>query len=81
MKNLGPKSRQWLAEIGIYTIGDLKNTGAIMTYQVLKDKYPKKVSLNLLWGLEAAIRGIDWRDLTEMDKEELKKKLGGNNSR
>ena len=75
MKNIGPKSRQWLAEIGIYTIHDLRNAGSITTYKILKERYPKKVSLNLLWGLEAAIRDMDWRELTELDKEELQKKL------
>jgi DNA transformation protein len=75
LKNIGPKSRQWLAEVGIYTINDLRNAGAIATYKILKERYPKKVSLNLLWGLEAAIRDVDWRELTDTDKEELKKKL------
>ena len=75
MKNIGPVSRQWLAEVGIYTIKDLRKAGSITTYKILKERYPKKVSLNLLWGLEAAIRDIDWRELTEKDKEELKRKL------
>ena len=75
MKNLGPKSRQWLAELGIYTIRDLRSAGSITTYKLLKERYPKKVSLNLLWGLEAAICDVDWRELTETDKEELRQKL------
>lgn len=75
MQNLGPKSRQWLAEIGIYTIRDLRSAGSTTTYKLLKERYPKKVSLNLLWGLEAAIRDVDWRELTETDKEELRQKL------
>ncbi len=75
MKNIGPVSRRWLAEIGIYTMKDLKTAGSIVTYKMLKERYPKKVSLNLLWGLEAAIRDIDWRDLTELDKEALKREL------
>ena len=75
MKNIGPKSRQWLAEVGIYTIKDLRNAGSITTSKILKERYPKKVSLNLLWGLEAAIHDMDWRELTETDKEELKKRL------
>lgn len=75
MKNIGPVSRQWLAEVGIYTIKDLRRAGSLTTYKILKERYPKKVSLNLLWGLEAAIRDVDWRELTEKDKEELKRKL------
>ena len=75
MKNIGPVSRKWLAEVGIYTVEELRTAGAIPTYLMLKEMYPERVSLNLLWGLEAAIRDIDWRDLTETDKDELKKKL------
>jgi DNA transformation protein len=62
MKNIGPKSKGWLAEIEIYTIQDLRNAGAIAAYKMLKERYPKEVSLNLLWGLEAAIRNMDWRE-------------------
>jgi DNA transformation protein len=76
LKNIGPKSRGWLAEIGIYSIQDLRKAGAISAYKMLKERYPKKVSLNLLWGLEGAVRDMDWRELTEVDKEELKKGLG-----
>ena len=75
MRNLGPKSRQWLAEIGIYTIRDLRIAGSIPTYKILKEMYPKTVSLNLLWGLEAAIRDVDWRELTATDREKLRKQL------
>ena len=75
MKNIGPVSRKWLAEVGIYTVEELRTAGSIPTYLMLKEMYPESVSLNLLWGLEAAIRDIDWRDLTETDKDELKKKL------
>jgi len=75
MKNIGPKSRQWLAELGIYTIDDLRRVGSITTYKMLKERYPRKVSLNLLGGLEAAIRDMDWREFTESDKQELRDKL------
>ena len=30
-----------------------------MTYKILKERYPKKISLNLLWGFAAAVRDID----------------------
>ena len=75
MKNIGPVSRKWLAEVGIHTVDELRMAGSIPTYLLLKEIFPERVSLNLLWGLEAAIRDIDWRDLTETDKEKLKKKL------
>lgn len=75
MKNIGPVTRKWLAEVGIYTIDDLREAGSIPTYKMLKEIYPERVSLNLLWGLEAAVREIDWRELTEADKKNLKERL------
>lgn len=77
MKNIGPVSQQWLAEIGILTLDDLRAAGSIPAYKLLKEIYPEKVSLNLLWGLEAAIRGLDWRELTEADKTALNQSLAG----
>lgn len=75
MKNIGPASRQWLAEIEIYTLDDLKHVGSAAAYRFIKERYPKKATLNLLWALEAAIRDIDWRELTTEDKAELKNKV------
>ena len=75
MRNIGPVSEKWLAEIGIYTVADLRAAGAVPTYKLLKEIYPQRVSLNLLWGLEAAVRDIDWRDLTATDKTALKQQL------
>jgi hypothetical protein len=41
----------------------------------VRSRVPKKVSLNLLRELEPAIHNIEWRQLKEMDKEELKKRV------
>ena len=43
IKNMGPKSREWLASVGIHTLD--------------------KVSLNLLWGLQAALLDLPWNQL------------------
>jgi hypothetical protein len=56
-------------------VEELRTVDSIPTYQMLKEVYPERVSLNLLWGWEAAIRDIDWSDLTDTDKDELIKKL------
>lgn len=75
MKQFGPVSNQWLAEIGVYTVDDVRTIGAVPIYKQLKEMYPDRVSLNLLWGLEAAVCGIDPRELTAADKEVLKAQL------
>ena len=76
MKNLGPKSREWLASIGIYTIDDVARLGVVETYKQVKAAYPEKVTLNMLWGLQAALMGISWKDLPLDIKQELRKQVG-----
>ena len=40
MKNIGPVSRKWLADIGIYTLEELRHVGAIAAYRFIKERYP-----------------------------------------
>ena len=75
MRNIGPVSRRWLAEIEIYTLADLEQVGPIATYKMIKSMRGGKVSVNLLWALEGALEDIDCRDLSPERKAELRKLL------
>jgi hypothetical protein len=55
MKNMGPKSSEWLASVGIYTLDDVAQLGVLETYKRVKAAYPEKVILNVLWGVQAAL--------------------------
>lgn len=70
--NLGPKSAQWLREVGICTIADVRSWGAVVTYRLVKQRQPK-ASLNLLWALAAGLKGKDWRSLSAEEKSQLKR--------
>ena len=72
LRNLGPKSSQWLRDAGINTIADLEQLGSVAAYRLVKERQPK-VSLNLLWALEAGLKGKDWRELPESTKQRLRK--------
>ena len=76
MKNLGPKSREWLASVGVYTLDDVAKLGVVETYKRVKAAYPEKVSLNLLWGLQAALLDLPWNELPANIKSELRKQVG-----
>jgi DNA transformation protein len=67
-------SRQWLDDIGIHTIKDLRRVGSVSAYAMVR-RNERRASLNLLWALEAALRDIDWRELNPCDKEVLKAEL------
>lgn len=75
MKNMGPKSREWLASVGIHTLEDVAVLGVVETYRRVKAAYPEKVSLNLLYGLQAALLDLPWNELAPDIKAELKKQV------
>jgi len=74
LRNLGPKSGQWLRDIGINTIGDLRTVGPLVAFQLVKQN-EQSVSLNLLWAMVAGLEGKDWRELSEEMKQRLKFEL------
>lgn len=75
MRNLGPKSKQWLASIGVHTLDDVAKLGVVETYKRVKAAYPEKVSLNLLYGLQAVLLDIPWNELPPDIKFELKRQV------
>jgi DNA transformation protein and related proteins len=75
VKNIGPKSKQWLASIGVHTLDDVVNLGVVETYKRVKAAYPEKVSLNLLYGLQAALLDLPWNELPPDIKQELRQQV------
>lgn len=75
MKNMGPKSTEWLASVGIHTLDDVAEIGVVESYLRVKAAYPNKVSLNLLYGLQAALLDLPWNELPPDIKAELKRQV------
>lgn len=73
---LGPKTSALLRNVGIHTLADLQQIGAVAAYLRLKGAHAG-VTLNALWGIQAAIMEIDWRDLPEDIKSPLRRAVGG----
>lgn len=72
LRNLGPKSGEWLRESGITTIAELERLGPVVAFRLVKQHQPK-ASLNLLWAMAAGLKGKDWRELSEAMKKRLRK--------
>jgi DNA transformation protein len=72
LRNLGPKSGQWLWAVGIHSIADLRSIGPVVAYRIIKQRQPS-TSLNLLWAMAAGLEEKDWRDLAEAVKARLRK--------
>ena len=71
MRNIGPTSAKWLADVGVETVDDLRRVGVVPTYAMIRSRRAD-VSLNLLWALEGALRDVDWRELSASIKAELR---------
>lgn len=59
LRNLGPRSDEMLAAIGIRSAGQLRRAGAVPTWLRLKRAQPG-VSLNALYALAGAIDDVHW---------------------
>ena len=80
LRNIGPKTAKWLGEINIHTIDELEAAGALNVYRRLKAHLPHKVSLNALWGIQAALLDLPWRELPPEIKQTLLKQLEQNDN-
>lgn len=76
LPGLGPKSAQWLREVGIGTEAELRAVGAVDAYRRLKHWNPRLVSLNALYGLHAALNGLHWRAVDAETKARLRAEVG-----
>jgi DNA-3-methyladenine glycosylase I len=71
LANLGPTSEQWLNAIGVYTRRDLEQLGSVNAYRLLKG-HGFNATLNLVYAIEGALRGVDWNRLPLALKTELR---------
>lgn len=77
LKNIGPTSAEWLAAVGIETAEQLAELGSVEAYRRVRAAFPKRASLNLLWGLEAALLDIRWDELPADLKASLRREVEG----
>jgi DNA transformation protein len=73
--NLGPRSAEWLEQVGIRTRADLERVGSVAAYRKVRDAGLES-SLNLLWALEGALLEVRWDRLPPPVKEDLRLRAG-----
>jgi DNA transformation protein and related proteins len=70
LANLGPRSAAMLAAVGITTLAQLRELGAVAAYVKVK-RAGQPVSLNLLWALEGALTGSHWQAVAREHRTRL----------
>lgn len=73
MRNLGPAMARWLAEIDVRTEADLRAIGAVAAWNRLAFVMGRRVSLNALYAMDAALIDTDWRHLSPERKAALQR--------
>ena len=68
LTHLGKIFARQLAEIGIKTEADLRAAGAAAAYLRLKDHFGPAVSLNYLYALAGALKGVHWDQMPEAER-------------
>lgn len=74
MQNLGRRSAEVLARVGVHTPEQLQQADAIDLYIRLRAAWPA-TSLNMLYALIGAQEGRHWRDVQRERRTELLLKL------
>ncbi len=70
LKNLGNTSIHWLHTIGVNSLADLQNKGAVAAYNEIRQR-GIRVSKVLLYALHGALTDTHWNDLDEQTKQSL----------
>jgi DNA transformation protein and related proteins len=70
LQNVGPKSAAWLRQVGVRSLADLKELGAVGAFLKVK-RAGFRPSLNLLYSLEGALLGCHWQQLPSERRSEL----------
>lgn len=73
--NLGPASSRWLHAIGVTTEAELREMGAVRAFRILTLR-GYRPSMNLVWAIEGALRGIHWTVLPEEVRQSMRAELG-----
>ena len=74
LPNLGAASAAWLAQVGLYTLADLADIGAVGAYRRVEASGVKP-SLNLLYALEGALHEEHWLQTKRDRKPDLLARL------
>ena len=73
---LGPVSTRWLNDIGLYSLTDLREMGAVAAFCLVKAQQ-SQASLNLLYALHGALTDQKWNEISAAEKEQLKIEVAG----
>jgi DNA transformation protein len=74
--NLGPVMESRLEAVGVTTAEQLARMGVVEAYRRLKAAHGPAITVSALYAMDAAIQGLDLKDLSPDRREELRLAAG-----
>ncbi|MFA0569701.1 MAG: TfoX/Sxy family DNA transformation protein [Vibrio gallaecicus] len=71
LPNLRLATERMLKKAGIDSVERLYEFGSVNAYNAIRQSHSSDVSLELLWALEGAIKGMHWSVIPQQRREEL----------
>lgn len=69
--NIGPVLSERLSSVGIDTLEQLKQLGALQAWALIADKTPGEECVHTLLALEGAIRAVRWTAISRTERDRL----------
>lgn len=69
--NIGPVLSERLGSVGIETLEQLKQLGALHVWQLIADQTPGEECVHTLLALEGAIRAVRWTAIGQHERDRL----------
>ena len=76
LRNLGPKSAEWLAAVGIHTAEDLREIGYAVAYQELVASGTATPHRMMLYALAGAVMDRSCMSFSRDEKREIEEMAG-----
>lgn len=69
--NIGPVLSERLSSVGVDTLEQLKQLGALQAWELIADKTPGEECVHTLLALEGAIRAVRWTAISRPERDRL----------
>ena len=77
LKGIGPRCLSLLNQVGIHTVAELRQVGAVEAYLRIIEETDFSAHLALLYALVGAVEDRHWQEVAQTEKVRLRAELEG----
>lgn len=71
LKNIGGASADYLHDVGVHTLEDLKKMGVVEAFVKVKRRHHHKVDKVFLYAMQGALMDVHWNAISDEMKSDL----------